>query len=59
MTEIFNEKREYRIVTGGEDGMIIWWNLVAPFNADLSCLPNLSQDQLTKVMHVKPSAELV
>ena len=23
-------EREYRIVTGGEDGMICWWNLVCP-----------------------------
>lgn len=25
-------EREYRVVTGGEDGTIIWWNFVAVFN---------------------------
>lgn len=27
-------EREYRIVTAGEDGTIIWWNLTAPYNGD-------------------------
>jgi hypothetical protein len=29
------KEREYRIVTGGEDGMIIWWNFKASFNDGL------------------------
>jgi hypothetical protein len=24
------ESKEYRMVTGGEDGMIMWWNFSAP-----------------------------
>jgi len=27
-------EREYRIVSAGEDGMILWWNLVAPYNGN-------------------------
>ena len=26
MKKVDNTKREYRILTGGEDGMICWWN---------------------------------
>ena len=26
-------EREYRLVSSGEDGMVIWWNLTAPYNA--------------------------
>ena len=27
-------EREYRIVSAGEDGVVIWWNLTAPYNAN-------------------------
>jgi hypothetical protein len=26
-----SEQREYRLVTGGEDGQIIWWNFTADY----------------------------
>lgn len=29
--EAIMEEREYRLITGGEDGTIMWWNLVAPY----------------------------
>ena len=30
--------REYQLVTGGEDGMVFWWNLRAPYITDLSAI---------------------
>lgn len=34
-------QREYRIITSGEDGMVFFWNVVAPYNdRDLSKVEN-------------------
>jgi hypothetical protein len=30
MTSTGTEWREYRLVTGGEDGIVAWWNLLVP-----------------------------
>lgn len=38
---VMDEKREYRIITGGEDGMILWWNITVPFNPE-AVVPNLA-----------------
>ena len=27
-------EREYRIITGGEDGMICWWSIICSFIED-------------------------
>lgn len=55
---VMDEKREYRIITGGEDGMILWWNITVPFNPE-AVVPNLAQDHQTRVLHVQESADLV
>lgn len=31
------EKREYRLVTGGEDGQVMWWNFTADFKSEWLC----------------------
>lgn len=45
-----SDKREYRLVTGGEDGMIMWWNFSAAINQVTSSDPNLKAPM---VVHVK------
>ena len=44
-------QREYRIVTAGEDGMVFFWNVVAPYNdRDLSKVE--TQDLSSNLMNL-------
>ena len=42
-SNLVQQKREYRLVTGGEDGMIIWWNFKASFDESLFMNPDSKQ----------------